>query len=93
MTIQSDDMVSAKYFHVDNGGHTFKVDKHGNLEITNGHFGYSQVTLFLTSQVAGEENSFLRELATFLLKCDALVDDKRQEDNRRAARNERMSKG
>jgi hypothetical protein len=35
------------YQHIDNGGHTFTIDEHGNLEIQTGFFGYSNTSVVL----------------------------------------------
>lgn len=55
-----------KYFHIDNGGHTFKVDEFGNLIISTGFFGYSNTEIFLRNV----NKDFLCDLAIFLIHAD-----------------------
>jgi len=43
------EIIHTKYYHVDNGGFTFSVDRYGSVIINFGFFGYSDTQVCLSS--------------------------------------------
>lgn len=74
--------IAKKYFHVDNGGTTFKVERYtdengdgkfNQLVIEDGYYGYSVNTMTLVAFMEKPNN--LRELALFLLQTADKLDE------------------
>jgi hypothetical protein len=55
--MRSNELLVDSYFHVDNGGHTIAVDRHGNVFISTGFFGYSDTRVQLTEHIVTEAST------------------------------------
>ena len=67
------DIIHEKYFHVDNGGFFFRVDKYGTTEIEFGFFGYSRTTIAMHSS----KDFGVEEIAQFFNKAAVKLEEAR----------------
>lgn len=58
------EIIHKKYWHIDNGGFTFSVDKYGSLEIEFGFFGYATTKIILTP-LLGKDSFNIDSLSEF----------------------------
>jgi hypothetical protein len=68
-----------KYFHIDNGGHSIRVDKNGNIEIATGFYGYCDCSLFLTGQDLNGKEKFIDFLIKSLTEAKVLLELQQKE--------------
>lgn len=64
-----EEITSERYYHVDNGGFTVRVDKFNNIEIEFGFFGYSSTTVFLSYNRSHNGPFGPKELGEFLIEA------------------------
>jgi hypothetical protein len=71
----SNRLVSDKYFNIDNGGFSVRVDEYGGIEIEFGFFGYSNTTIYMTANHADNKSFGPRELGDFLIAAANKIEE------------------
>jgi hypothetical protein len=70
--VDSTIIIANHHFHIDNGGHTFKIDNYGNVQISTGFFGYSDLDLNLGCLTAKD----LRTISQLFNDASILVQER-----------------